>query len=260
MSRFLFPLLAIFVSAFPVFAAEADSSPGKPWAAKFDWGEARSDGQVISLLVQNTPVGGVVRVPRLFNSYEKLYLQSDESKQMLKFKPEVDHWLITLPKNAAKNSVIVMETVGAPRPPKYQDAITPEKNGTFELPACLATVHGEKLRFEPQPHKNTVGYWAVAKDWCEWSLSVPQAGTYDVYVWQGCGKGQGGSTVDVAASESEFTFTVEDTGHFQNFKERKIGRLKLAAGNQSLTFRPKVKAKNAVMDVRLVVLKPTKDN
>ena len=52
-------------------------------------------------------------------------------------------------------------------------------------------------------------------------------------------------------------FTVEDTGHFQNFKQRQIGTVTLsAAGLHTLRIRPISLAAKAVMDVRQVQLVP----
>jgi hypothetical protein len=74
---------------------------------------------------------------------------------------------------------------------------------------------------------------------------------------QGCGKGQGGSEVQVSIGGQSLTFTVEDTGHFQNFKSRMIGTMALdKAGRYTLAVRPKKKAAAAVMDLRSVILRP----
>jgi len=123
------------------------------------------------------------------------------------------------------------------------------------LDAKDAIVHGKLLRYEPQPHKNTVGYWANENDWCEWKLNLESPGVYDVFILQGCGKGQGGSEVNLSVNDRELKFTVEDTGHFQNFKERHIGTVKIdKTGAQTLQLKPHRKAKNAVMDVRQIRL------
>jgi hypothetical protein len=74
---------------------------------------------------------------------------------------------------------------------------------------------------------------------------------------QGCGTGQGGSTVEVSVADQTLHFTVEDTGGFQSFKPREIGTIRLAQPGQfTLVVRPKTKAKNAVMDLRSVRLIP----
>jgi arylsulfatase A-like enzyme len=133
------------------------------------------------------------------------------------------------------------------------------KDGTIIMHARTAEVHGTMLRYEPLPHKTTLGYWVNATDWASFEFAVSQPGSFTVEVLQGCGKGQGGSEVEVAVGEQKLKFTVEDTGHFQNFKARDIGTVKIDnLGLFTLTIKPIKKAAAAVMDMRQVTLKPVK--
>jgi hypothetical protein len=80
-----------------------------------------------------------------------------------------------------------------------------------------------------------------------------------VEVLQGCGKGQGGSVVKVVSGEQSLEFTVEDTGHFQNFKRRELGTFSFdKPGVYELSLQPQRKAAAAVMDVREMTLVPVK--
>ena len=120
-----------------------------------------------------------------------------------------------------------------------------------------AEVHGVMLRYEPLPHKTTLGYWVRPEDYATWEFTVDKPGRFTVEVLQGCGKGQGGSDVEVRVGDQKMTFVVEDTGHFQNFKPRDIGAVTLdKPGRYRLEIRPLKKAAAAVMDVRQVTLKP----
>jgi arylsulfatase A len=150
------------------------------------------------------------------------------------------------------------QEVGAKMPspnPNYRPS-PQAKDGSITLAAKYADVHGTQLRYEPLPHKNTLGFWVDAKDYATWEFTVTTPGRFEIEVLQGCGKGQGGSTVDVIVGEQTATMTVEDTGHFQNFVPRTIGTVDITKpGRHTLTIKPKTKAKAAVMDVREVVLK-----
>ena len=126
--------------------------------------------------------------------------------------------------------------------------------GDIRLHARDATIHGEKLRYEPEPHKNTLGYWVRAEDWAEWKIDLPKSGAYEVEILQGC-KG-GGSEVAVEVAGRNIVFTVEDTGHFQSFISRTIGAVDLKAGPQTLALKPRTKSGAAIMDCRRVVLRP----
>src|SRR5687768_17102478 len=45
-------------------------------------------------------------------------------------------------------------------------------DGTIALLATNATVHGKNIRYEPLPHKNTIGFWTRAEDWVSWDFKV----------------------------------------------------------------------------------------
>jgi hypothetical protein len=124
--------------------------------------------------------------------------------------------------------------------------------GLVHLEARDAQVHGDKLRYENPPQKDTLGFWVNPADYAEWDCTVPQAGRYAVEVLQGCVKG--GSLVDVKVGEQSVRFTVEDTGHFQRFVPRRIGVLDLPAGKTVVSVKPFEKRGGAVMDLRRVTL------
>ena len=112
---------------------------------------------------------------------------------------------------------------------------------------------------EPKKEKNTLGFWVNPADWASWHFQVAKPGTYAIHIWQGCGKGSGGSEVEIKCAGQSTKFTVEDTGHFQNFKEREVGKITFGkAGPQSLEVRALKKPGAAVMDLRQVILMPLK--
>ena len=128
------------------------------------------------------------------------------------------------------------------------------RNGFIRLLAKDATVAGEKLCYEPQPEKDTLGYWVNAADRAWWDFRLDEPGRYRVTVLQGCGAGQGGSIVELNTGVSGLEFTVEETGHFQRFVPRAVGTLDLPAGNVRLVVTPLEKKAAAVMDLRSVTL------
>jgi arylsulfatase A-like enzyme len=130
-------------------------------------------------------------------------------------------------------------------------------DGSITLPAKTADIHGVQLRYEPLPHKNTLGFWTRAEDWVSWDFDVKKPGTFSIELLQGCGQGQGGSQVEVSVAEQTFPLTVEDTGHFQNFRPHTVGQVKLAQpGRYTLSVKPRSKRARAVMDLRAVTLWP----
>lgn len=224
-----------------------------------DWGEIRWQATGLELHVTKPPANGIIRIPRLNNPIKRVFLQSDPRKTPLTLKPGIDVWAVSGSKLASGSArTLLVETIGRPHVPTIPHVIAQSENRSVTLAAHHAVTHGKMLRYEPQPHKNTVGYWINAKDWCEWHFYVENPGTFDVHILQGCGKGQGGSRVAVTVGKQELKMIVEDTGHFQNFKDRTIGTFEFSSpGVYTLRIRPIHKAAKAVMDVRQVKLVPT---
>ncbi|MBM3982690.1 MAG: N-acetylgalactosamine 6-sulfate sulfatase (GALNS) [Planctomycetes bacterium] len=158
--------------------------------------------------------------------------------------------------------------VGAKMPtanPDYKPN-PPNKDGVITLPARTAMVYGTMLRYEPLPHKNTLGFWVNKSDYATFDFTVEKEGTYSVEVLQGCGKGSGGAKVVMMVGQPggppggvEVDFLVKDTGGFQAFEARDVGKLKIEkAGRYVLYVQAETKPGVAVMDLRQIVLKPTK--
>lgn len=228
-------------------------------------GTAFRTDTAVYIFLDEWPVGGQLAIPRLNARIKKAHPLQDVQGE-LKFRPEVAEWLIFFPDRRLNSSppVVVLQTIDRPHLPKMPEQITANSDGTLVLPAYQAVTHGEKLRFEPQPHKNTVGYWTNPKDWAQWFIDAP-AGKYNVQILQGCGKGHGGSDVSIHVrpageeqkSVARTKFVVKETGHFQNFVRRDIGEIEISEkGIYSLEVRPDRLANGAVMDVREVRLLP----
>jgi arylsulfatase A-like enzyme len=177
-----------------------------------------------------------------------------ESRNLASEKPEVV-------KELAAELDKWRKDVGAKMPtpnPDYKPN-PPNKDGVITLHSRTALVFGTMLRFEPLPHKNTLGFWVNKDDYATFDFTVETPGQYKVEVLQGCGKGSGGAEVELATGDEKVTFTVKDTGGFQMFETRDVGTLNIAkAGRYTLTVKAKTKPGVAVMDLRQIVLTPVK--
>ncbi|HWB14211.1 MAG TPA: sulfatase-like hydrolase/transferase [Pirellulales bacterium] len=144
--------------------------------------------------------------------------------------------------------------------PKPNPDYTPnpaDKEGTILLAASTADVHGVMLRYEPLPHKNTLGYWVRVDDWADWEFDVRQPTEFRVEALTGCGQGSGGSRVEFRAADQTLEFVVPETGGFQQFVPQQIGRLAFdRAGRHRLEVRATSKPGPAVMDLREIRLVP----
>lgn len=174
---------------------------------------------------------------------------------------EQEHWIVRWAQRPAAATVIVLTF---DMPPLLLSELEPVKSvgdGSILLPGCMAVTTGEKIRYEPQTFKNTVGYWAGKQDSCEWKFDAARTGTYNVEVLQGCGAGQGGSRAKLSLPSSESTvpleFEVLETGHFQNFQWRHLGTINIASsGVHSLKIEPVEIKHAALVDIRAVQLIP----
>ena len=139
------------------------------------------------------------------------------------------------------------------------DTIRALTNGVVLLHSRSAAIHGTTLRYEPMPFKNTLGWWGRPEDWADWTFALDRPGTFEVEVLQGCGKGSGGSEVRLEVAQQTLSFDVQETGHFQIFVPRRIGRVTLSAGIQTLSVKPQRKPGGAVMDLRQIQLIPVEN-
>lgn len=176
--------------------------------------------------------------------HRRLYIAPDPSRLSVRktaaaTEPEWRAW------RAAMNAAV-----------RGREAVVTPASRDIRLHAQDARVHAQTMRYEPEPHKNVLGYWVDPSDWAEWDLHVPTAGRYEVEIQQGCGKGSGGAEVEIAVGGQTLRFRVVETGHFQHMILRTIGTVELPAGPAVLSVKPQSKPGPAVMDLRRVVLRP----
>lgn len=141
-----------------------------------------------------------------------------------------------------------------------QPVIAQAADRTVILHAKEATTHGATIRYEPQPHKNTIGYWTQQGDSVSWEFTLNQPGRFAVELVQGCGAGSGGSQVALWLDDQKFLLQVVETGGFQNFLPRVIGAVRLSGpGRHRCRVEALTKPGVAVMDLRQINLRPLKD-
>ena len=137
-------------------------------------------------------------------------------------------------------------------------------SGEVIIQARTADVRGVMLRYEPLPHKNTLGFWVRVEDWARFEFTLTQPGKFELEGLIGCGNGSGGSEVrfEVASSgqNSEpqaLSYIVKETGGFQNFVPTMLGEVTLdKPGRYELRVKAIKKPGAAVMDLRQARLIP----
>ncbi|MEN9283361.1 MAG: hypothetical protein RLZZ179_854 [Verrucomicrobiota bacterium] len=159
--------------------------------------------------------------------------------------------------------LVTIPEPGAAAPPQQTSS------GKVVLHAVRAAVkEGSRLQYEPPQNKNTLGFWTDPADTASWQFELHSPGLFSIALTQGCGKGSGGADVELAFEALDppsdirpepLRFTVEDTGHFQNFRERQLGSRDLSTAKRwKLTVKPLSKPGVAVMDLQRIVLEPVR--
>jgi arylsulfatase A len=129
------------------------------------------------------------------------------------------------------------------------------------LDPSTASVHGTRLRFEPETYKNVLGYWTEVEDWANWQFNSTLQGRVALEIHCGCGAGNGGAEVDVVLKRADGTtanlpWVVRETGHFQNIVIEPLGHIEMVPGATQLEVRPRSKRGVAIVDIRQIVLRP----
>jgi hypothetical protein len=220
-------------------------------------------GAVLTIIAK--PETNSIWIPRVYAALRSAAWQidnakSDQTPAVVTVNPEPEHWVVRWDSRPAGAEKIVLMFDTDVNFAQQNAPCQQLGDGRLNLHAYQATTAGEKLRYEPQPHKNTVGYWVNPNDQASWSIQVERGGTFNVGLLQGCGRGQGGSVATLVVSQNESTvaeleWEVVETGHFQNFVWRTVGTLTITEpGLYSVKVKPQKIAKAALMDVRQIQL------
>jgi len=178
---------------------------------KLDSGEAFVRGNSIYLRLRQLPANGKLNIPRLANVLERIQWVGDDSGATMTMWPEIHYWELRLHRKPPQPSAMVLELILDGPPVLFdRDPIAiPNRQGVLSLPAKFARTFGEKLRFEGQPHKNTVGYWTIAEDYATWQLQ-PATGEFDVEIYQGWAVSQQSHTTYRSALTSVYSAVIPD--------------------------------------------------
>lgn len=251
-------LALVLVSTFSGSMAVAQSDAALSSALK-DAKLTRNGNQLvrIDLAAEELPL----RLPKIFAPVRSATWSVGDQVVQLDVNPEVSHWLLATKQNITGKGTVRIDFDSPPLLADEVQSITASADGSFWLAAHLANTVGEKLRYEPQPFKNTVGYWTQPNDYAIWKFRVEKAGKFNVAVLQGCGVGQGGSSVSFVIAKldgavvAEQEFEARETGHFQNFQWLGLQPIEIKeSGEYQLKIVPKKIRKSAMMDIRAVQL------
>lgn len=123
--------------------------------------------------------------------------------------------------------------------------------------ASTAEIYGESIIFESTSPFHNLGYWSGQRDHAIWTVELPGAGAYDVYLDYACNPDTAGNGFAIAGPTGQLAGTVESTGAWSEYRWQKVGELQLPGGRQRLTIGfSGPRRGSALMDLRTVVLVP----
>jgi putative membrane-bound dehydrogenase-like protein len=137
------------------------------------------------------------------------------------------------------------------------ETIRAAADGSLTLPATAAEIYGTSLVFEPL-YRN-LGWWGSADDRATWTLTVPTAGRYEVWLDWACPKDESGKLFTVEGGLESLNGRVDATESWDEYRQAKIGELKMEPGDVRLTVRPSPPLKGILMDLRTLKLVPVKE-
>jgi len=136
--------------------------------------------------------------------------------------------------------------------------IEPAADGTLTLKARNATLHGGTIAYEVGAERDNIGFWTNAGDWVSWKVKVAEAGLFAVELTYACEGSSADSEYELAVGGATIKGKVKQTGSWGRFKTIRLGEVKLTAGAHELSIKALSKPHLAVMNVRSVVLRPSK--
>lgn len=115
------------------------------------------------------------------------------------------------------------------------ELVKPSNDGALRLTAKNAEIFGTTLVFEDK--YSNLGYWSSGDDFAAWTVQVPAAGKYEVWLDFACPAENSGNTFALEWDGGRFSGAVPSTGNWDTYKQEKLGEIALAAGEQRFTMR-----------------------
>jgi putative membrane-bound dehydrogenase-like protein len=137
------------------------------------------------------------------------------------------------------------------------EVVAAAADGSLRLLASNCAIYGKTLVLEKL--YGNLGYWSSEDDRAVWTLAVPRAGLYEVWLDYACDSATGGNTFVIEAGREKLTGKVAGTGSWDKYRQAKVGTLALAAGQQQVAMRPAGKVNGAMIDLRAIRLVPVRE-
>ncbi len=105
-----------------------------------------------------------------------------------------------------------------------------------KLAAAQAVIHGEQMRYEAGPDRDSLGYWANPSEWAQWELQVSRPGRFRVMAEIAA---LASGRFQVLLGDRQLDGNAPSTGDYGRFQKVELGTVEVpVAGKTSLAVRP----------------------
>lgn len=126
--------------------------------------------------------------------------------------------------------------------------------GSLRLRATNAEIHGDGIAFEAQ-YQN-LGSWNGPDARAIWTVEIPAAGTYDVWLRWACHDNEAGDRFRFLVGDQVITGRIPGTGSWDIYRSQKFGRIDLPAGRQRAAFEAALPLRGYLIDLQEIRLVP----
>ena len=144
-------------------------------------------------------------------------------------------------------------------PPKRQPGNTPAlvetgNDGVLLLTASSAEIYGDTLVFEER--YGNLGFWLSPNDKAAWTLDAKTAGEYEVHFdWARDGS-RASNHLRLQIGSADLLAPVESTGSWDDYRESKLGTIRLEKGKQRAVVRSTGELDGFLFDLKSIRLVP----
>jgi alpha-L-fucosidase len=236
-----------------IYATSASPFRRLPWGRCTK--KASADGTTLYLHVFNWPADGKLVVTGLKSQVGRAWLLADPDKKPLKCEASEDGAVIGVPTSAPDPICSVVVCQGPVSLDIVVLPLTQSADGSVDLPAAEAILHGDQIKFESSHKQQNIASWTKAEDWAEWEFKIDKPGKFNVSAMI---SSTAASRCRLAVGGSKLAAALPASGDFKKYAQVELGTVDVPEkGVVKLAVRPAKRAWQPI-NLKSVTLKPAK--
>lgn len=211
-----------------------------PFKRALPWGRCTTKTgpgtTTLYLHVFDSPSDGELPLPGLQNKARAAWRLDDSGRTHLKLEQNANGITLKVPGKGLSNlsTTFVLQIDGTPEVQSVP--LAQKSDGSIDLPASEAALHGSTLQYESGGGHDNIGYWTNPEDWVDWEFTISHPGKFEVAALVAA-LGSGSFELSVAGQTLRGAAPV--TGNYTEFTTLKLGTIALPnAGKTALAVKP----------------------